>query len=164
MVVQVEDALQLFANSRSLTVVKKLNSGKAERTGIGDEKWYLVDVHDVDGQMNIVMVGKGVMRNQSNVADNVGRGMICGLPFQGSKTRTEDTFSSFNVLLVDWTIANMIDGVVHEFPATGMHDDVLHTLCKDGIFVLSFVNCLAFPATVEIMDQNLVRVSFCHRA
>ena len=30
MVVQVEDALQLSANSWSLTVVKKLNSGKAE--------------------------------------------------------------------------------------------------------------------------------------
>jgi hypothetical protein len=102
--------------------------------------------------MNIAMVGKDVMRNWSNVADNVGRGMICGLPFQGSKTRTEDTFSSLNVLLVDWTIVNVIDGEVHEFPTAGMHDDVLHTSCKDSIFVLSF--CELFGISCHSQDHG----------
>jgi hypothetical protein len=42
MVVQVEDALQLFANSRSLTVVKKLNGGEAERMRNGILLMYMM--------------------------------------------------------------------------------------------------------------------------
>ena len=83
------------------------------------------------------MIGKDVMRNRSNVAHNVRRGMICGLPFQGAQIGTKDTFSSLNVLLVDWTVANMINGSVHEFTSARTHDNVLYSSCQDGIFVLS---------------------------
>jgi hypothetical protein len=86
--------------------------------------------------MNIAMIGKDVMRNQSNVAKDVGRGVIGGLPFQRSEIGTEDAFSSLNMLLVDWTIANVVDGDVHEFTSARMHDDILYA-CQDSIFVLS---------------------------
>jgi hypothetical protein len=77
------------------------------------------------------------MRNWSNVADNVERGVICGLPFQRSEIGTKNAFSSLNMMLVDGTIVDVVDGDVHEFTSARTHDDILYTSCQDSIFVLS---------------------------
>ena len=54
-------------------VVQELNRAKAKRTRVGDDKWYLVDKHDIDGQMNVAM---------SNVTNDVRGRMICCLAFK----------------------------------------------------------------------------------
>ena len=41
------------------------------------------------------------------------------------------------MLLVDGTVANVVNGEVHEFSAARTHDYVLHTSRKNGFFVLS---------------------------
>jgi hypothetical protein len=65
--------------------------------------------------------------------------------FQGAKIGTEDTFSSLNMLLVDGTVTNMIDGEVHELATAGTHDDILHMSSKDGVFVLSLCELFGIP-------------------
>ena len=125
-----------------MTVVQELDSGKPKRTGIGDEKRQLVDVHDVDGQMNVAMSGKNVMWDQSDVTNNMRRGMICCLAFEQTEVWTKDGFGRLNMLFVDGAVVNVVDGDVHEFSATRTHDDVLHMSRKNGIFVLSFSELL----------------------
>ena len=50
------------------------------------------------------------------------------------------------MLLVDGAVAHVVDGDVHEFPTAGTHDDILHTLRKNDIFVLSsFGELLGIP-------------------
>jgi hypothetical protein len=106
--------------------------------GIGDEKWQLDDVHDVDGQMDVAMGSKDFMRNWSDVADDVRRHMICCLSFEGAEIGTKDAFGRLNMLLVDGAVVNVMDGDVHEFSTARTDDDVLDMLFKNGIFVFSF--------------------------
>jgi prepilin-type processing-associated H-X9-DG protein len=92
--------------------------------------------------MNVAVGGKDVMRNWSNVADNMRRCMICGLAFEGTKIGTKDSFGHLNMLFVDGAVANVIDGDVHEFLTPRSHDDVLYVSCENSIFILSFGECL----------------------
>ena len=77
------------------------------------------------------------------------------------------------MLLVNWAITNVVDGDVHEFSASRSHDDVLHTLRKNCIFVLSFSELLGIschsgdhgPELVEsfLRSQNISIETFVAR-
>ena len=91
----------------------------------------------------MTMGGKDGIGDRSDVSMDMVRCVICCLSFEGTKIGTKDIVGRLDMLLVDGTIAYVVDGHIHEFTTPRSHDDVLYTPCQDSMFVLSFSEVLS---------------------